>query len=140
MTVTSVDDFLRAEEQAHRLVDQLDQLAQQMAHYKAAHDALDGAGKSLQELSTRLAVLAGDMSAVIETLRAIGTPEILRAQQETAETVLQEIRSMEEARQEDADWIGDVLVMIRGAAVGGAALSLVAVGLLAWLVLGLGGG
>lgn len=140
MTVTSVDDFLQAEEQAHRLVEQLDQLAQEMAHYKAAHEALDDAGANLGAFTSHLGSLTEDVGEVMEALRSIGTPEILRAQKEIARAHSQEIQNLDNALREQADQTRAALRTLRHLAAGGLALSVSAIALLAWLVLRLAGG
>ncbi len=160
MTVTGVDDFLQAEEQAHLLVDQLHTLAQEMAHYKAAHEALDDASTDLGELTTRLGALTQDVGKVFEALHAIGTPEILAAQREIAQAHSQEIQALTSAIEKQTEMAQErgaeiqelratleaqaaqtsaALRTVRHLAAGGLALSLLAVALMGWLALALSG-
>lgn len=81
------DLFLQAEEQANRLVDELTRLKEETESYTTSRRALDAAAGGVSELATRMADVAGQLGALGETLRSIGTPELLRAQEAVAKHV-----------------------------------------------------
>lgn len=78
-----VEEFLRAEDEAHRLVDQLSELKRETESYSTARIALQDAGSGIATLTDALAGAAQRLEEVVKTLRSIGTPELLRAQEAT---------------------------------------------------------
>ena len=82
MTAT-VDGFLEVEEEAARLVEALAQLKRETESYHTARTALDSAGGSLAQLTENMSAFVQRADGVIETLRSIGTPELLAIQQQT---------------------------------------------------------
>ena len=128
MATNGVDEFLRAEEEAHRLVDVLKQLKEETESYRSARVALGQAAESVSELATRLAEIAGDLGVVVEMLRSIGTPELLRRQEALASdvaTLRQDLDSMQrlitEAHQQDAETIREELLRGQEAVTSGVA-------------------
>jgi hypothetical protein len=73
---------LAAEQEAARLVEALAQLKAEMESYRTSRTALDAAGVEMARLAGELTAIAQRVDGVVEALRAIGTPELLRAQVE----------------------------------------------------------
>ena len=74
----TIDTFLQAEENAHRLVEELTRLKSEADSYKGARKALDQAADGVSTLVGSLGDIAGRLGVVVETLGSIGTPELLR--------------------------------------------------------------
>jgi chromosome segregation ATPase len=87
MATNGVEAFLAAEEEANRLVDELERLKVEIQSYAAAREAIDNAGTAVSRLASELTTAAGGLASVVETLRTIGTPELLRSQEAIAEQV-----------------------------------------------------
>jgi chromosome segregation ATPase len=126
MATNGVDAFLRAEDEANRLVDELARLRQETESYQTARESLDRTAEGVSGLATRLGELSGRLGAVVETLRSIGTPELLRAQNETRDALSAEI----------ADTRAEMRTM-RNVTIGGVALLVVALAILGWIALSL---
>jgi len=84
----SVETFLEAEEAANRVVEELSKLKTETESYRTARSALDKAGTDMARLAGNLADAAQRLDAVIQTLRNIGTPELLRAQEAALSEVM----------------------------------------------------
>lgn len=69
--------FLSAEEQANRLVAQLQALKTEVENYGEAKSSLEGVQQLLSGLVPEIAQAAGETRQVIKELGKIGTPEIL---------------------------------------------------------------
>ncbi len=78
------DEFLQAEEEAHSLVDILSKLKLEVESYDAASGALQGAVGAIAAMTGTLGTASEGIASVVETLRRIGTPELLAAQRETS--------------------------------------------------------
>ena len=88
-----VQQFLQAEEEASRLVEELTRLKQEIQHYSAASHSLDEAGARIGSLVDEVSKATTGVGDVIKTLREIGTPELLdrlSAIEELVETSLLE--------------------------------------------------
>lgn len=81
MATDALDTFLRAEEEASRLVNELTRLKEETESYRTAREALGQAAKGVSELATQLAEIAGQLGGTVGTLGSIGTPELLRGQE-----------------------------------------------------------
>jgi chromosome segregation ATPase len=90
-TAEVVDTFLQAEEQASQLVEELTRLKAEAESYEFARLHLDQSGKEVGRLASELTVMASEFKQMIETLRSIGTPELLR-QHEDAKAQLAALR------------------------------------------------
>ena len=82
MAAEQPDAFLKAEEEAIRLVELLEQLRNEIISYSEAHDTLDVAADAVGKLATRCADIVEQVGGLAEVLRTIGTPELLRRLQE----------------------------------------------------------
>jgi len=82
-----MEAFLQAEEEANRLVEELRRLKTETKSYKTAREALDKAATGLGDLSGRCAEIAERLGGLAETLRSIGTPELLRRVEAVADQV-----------------------------------------------------
>lgn len=78
-----IQQFLDAEDQASRLVDELSKLREATGNYTAAGQALDDAAGHLGSTSASLIKIAEGVRDTTSTLREIGMPEILAAQDST---------------------------------------------------------
>jgi hypothetical protein len=76
-----VAKFLQAEDEASRLVDELSRLRKETEAYSAAGRALEEAVHQLGTLVKEVSGAAGGVKEVATTLREIGTPALLRAQE-----------------------------------------------------------
>jgi hypothetical protein len=95
-----LESFLHAEEEANRLVDALTQLKQETESYKTARESLGQSAAVVAELSTRCASIVAQLDGLGDTLRAIGTPELLRGLEQVAsdvEAVHRELRATQES-------------------------------------------
>ena len=81
MANENVDTFLQVEEYAHRLAEELTRLKSETDSYKAARTTLDQAAVGVTTLASSLGEISGRLALVVETLRTIGTPELLRRQE-----------------------------------------------------------
>jgi hypothetical protein len=82
-----VEDFLRAEEEAQRLVSVLERLKNEVESYAGAREALDIVAGNLRDLADELTQVAEGFASAVETLRTLGTPEILQGQELIANRV-----------------------------------------------------
>lgn len=158
MATDGLDRFLRAEEEAHRLVDELTRLKEETESYKTAREALSEAAAGVSELSTRCAKIAEQLGGLVETLRSIGTPELLRGLEAVGSEVgmlRQDLdgtrQSIIEAHQRDVERIKENLIVelsvaraavraVRNLALGIVALLVIALAVLGWLALSLARG
>jgi DNA anti-recombination protein RmuC len=81
VAMDGVEALLAAEEQANRIAEELTRLKEETESYRTAGKALDQAGKGVGDLAIRLADIAGRLGGVVETMRSIGTPELLSGQE-----------------------------------------------------------
>jgi hypothetical protein len=95
MANEGADTFLRAEEQAHRLVEELSKLKRETESYNAARTSLQEAGSGIATFTDSVAGAAKGLQDLVVTLRSIGTPELLKAQETTA-TELASLRKAQE--------------------------------------------
>lgn len=86
-TDNSVAKFLELERQATELLGELEKLREETNHYSTAAAGMDNAMNQLASVSDNLKELSGRLREVIETLRSIGTPELLAKSQATKESV-----------------------------------------------------
>jgi DNA repair ATPase RecN len=82
------EQFLTAEEQANRLVEQLQTLKEEVKNYEEARLSLEGIQQLLSGLVPEIAHSAEETRQVIRELGKIGTPEILMKIQEIQETIV----------------------------------------------------
>lgn len=94
----SVEAFMEAEEEASRLVEELARLKVETESYRTARGTLEEAGAGVARLAGELADAAQRLDGVIQTLRTIGTPELLRAQQAATAEVAALRAALAEAR------------------------------------------
>lgn len=71
-----VDEFLRVEEEATLLLDELGRLRKETESYASARGSLTDAAEGLKPLAEKLAETAQGVQAVSAVLREIGTPEL----------------------------------------------------------------
>ncbi len=158
MATGGLDSFLRAEEEANRLVEVLRQLKEETESYKTAREALGQAAAGIAELSNRCASIVERLGGLAGTLRSIGTPELLRGLEGVASEVgmlRQDLDSMRhsiiEAHQRDVERIKEdlgaqlvgvraVVRVVRNAALGSVVLLISALAVLVWLALWLARG
>lgn len=158
MATEGVDSFLRVEEEANSLVEQLRRLKKEIESYKTARMALDQAAASVSELSTRCAEIAEQLGGLGETLRSIGTPELLRRLEgvtSEVDTLRQDLdgtrQSIIEAYQRDIEQLKESVGVqlagtraavgaVRNLALGSVALLVITLAVLSWLVLSLARG
>ena len=103
MTANKTDEFLRAEEEAHRLVEVLQSLSQEVQSYKSAHEALGEAAVGVGDLAKRSGAAASQIAEVVEALRVIGTPELLHGHETLTADLAATRQGLLEAVQRDAD-------------------------------------
>jgi chromosome segregation ATPase len=113
MATDGVEAFLRAEEEAHRLVDELGRLKQESESYKTARETLDGAAEGVSGLAAQLADLAGQLGGVVQTLRLIGTPELLRAQEAVTSEVAALRQDLDGTQRSITDHIANAMEQVR---------------------------
>jgi len=78
---SSVTRFLEIEEEATRLVEELTRLRQETESYASAKNAIGTAGEQVASAAGALQRTAESSVAVVQSLREIGTPELLTNQQ-----------------------------------------------------------
>lgn len=74
---TIAEQFLKTEQAASALLDELGQLRSETKHYSSAASALDDASRSLGELAGKATELVTDVRNVVVAMQEIGTPELL---------------------------------------------------------------
>jgi hypothetical protein len=143
------DAFLRAEEEADRLVKELSRLKIETESYRTAREALGQAAMSLSELSNRCAQIADRLGGIAEALRSIGMPELLRGLEIIAgevATLRQQLEQRHDTHREEilcvqrslgaqAARAETVASTFRRMVLVGIGLSTIALALLGWLVL-----
>jgi hypothetical protein len=143
MANDGVEAFLQAEEDAHRLVEALARLKEEVDSYKTAREALDQAADGVSRLTARLGAISGELATVVETLRSIGTPELLQEQKELADEVVslrQELAGSYKSIAEGLARADVAQTTVRNFVLGSLGLSLIALALLGWLLWSLPGG
>ncbi len=149
MAKDALSSFLRAEEEAHRLVEVLTQLKKEVESYSNARTALDQAGSGISELSTRCARIAEQLGNVAKTLHSIGTPELLQRLETIAGELLtlrQQLDQQHESLQHKTQDLQANLntqlestkaltKTVRNLALGSIGLSLITLAAIAWLIL-----
>ena len=135
-----VEEFLRIEEDAHRLVEELARLKEQADSYKTAREALDEATDGIGALATRMGAVAGELAAVVGALRTIGTPQLLQGQNELADQVASLGKELAAKHHSIAGGLARADAArstLRKLVLGSVGISLLAVALIVWLVLSL---
>ena len=158
MATGGLNSFLRAEEEANRLVEELRRLKEETESYRTSREALGQAAAGVSDLSTRCANIAEQLGGLAQTLRSIGTPELLRGLEALASEVgmlrqgLDGTRqSIIESHQRDIERIKENLGLqlagaraavrvVRNLALGSVALLVTALAVLTWLALSLARG
>jgi chromosome segregation ATPase len=158
MATGGLDSFLRAEEEANRLVEELRRLKKEIESHKTAHEALSEASAAVSKLATRCAEIAERLGGLAETLRSIGTPELLHRLEEVARVMgvlRQDLdgtrQSVIEAHQRDMEQLKESLGVqiagvtaavrvVRNWALGSVVALVIALALLSWLALSLARG
>ncbi|PWH18558.1 MAG: hypothetical protein DDG58_06295 [Ardenticatenia bacterium] len=92
MATSEIEQFLRVEEEANRLLDVLEQLRKETVSYRASRELLDAAAKAVDELASNIADTTKQLVNLRETLQSISTSEMLRVQ-ETVIDRLAELRT-----------------------------------------------
>jgi len=82
-----VSRFLNLEKQTTSVLEELEKLQQETRHYSAAGEGLDNAVNQFAAVSEKLIGLTQRLHEMIETLRTIGTPELLADSQKVQEEV-----------------------------------------------------
>lgn len=82
-----VSEYLRAEEEANQLLEELTRLQKEIESYSSARGTLQAASDSVKDLCGKLAGACVRFSEVVKTLETIGTPELIRLQNEQAKTI-----------------------------------------------------
>lgn len=91
-----VSRFLEIEQQTTALLDELVKLRDETNHYSTASAAMDTAMRQFATVTESLTKLSGRLGEVVETLRSIGTPELiadLRAVQDEVKELRNELHS-----------------------------------------------
>lgn len=88
MATNPTEEFLRAEAEAQRLATVLLELKKEVGSYKTAREALDKAAAHLAALADQGAAAARQLQSVVEQLRTIGTPEMLRRLEVLQQTLM----------------------------------------------------
>jgi ATP-dependent Clp protease ATP-binding subunit ClpA len=83
MPTDETNDYLAAEAEANRLVDELTELKREVESYRNARVVLDGLGERLGQVAVELAILAKATAKNVETLVNIGAPELLELQRKS---------------------------------------------------------
>jgi uncharacterized coiled-coil DUF342 family protein len=99
MATGPLDPFLKAEEEANFLVEQLKRLKEEVESYRTAREALSKAAEAVSKVSTRCASIAERLGGLAEALRSIGTAELLQGLQEIAEEVRMLRQDLDSTRQ-----------------------------------------
>jgi predicted nuclease with TOPRIM domain len=73
------EKFLEAEEQASELLEELNKLKKEVDHFKEAGKKLDIVDKDIHELVPRIDHSVYELNNLIESLKDIGTEEIISA-------------------------------------------------------------
>ncbi len=95
--------FLDLEEQTNSVLEELKLLRQETNHYSSAGEVLDSAARDFTILSERLIGLTQKINEMIETLRNIGTPELLANIQKAREEVKLLFDKVQISKEEVAD-------------------------------------
>ena len=74
---TDADELLKAEQAVQELLKELQNLKGEIGGYETARKSLTETQAALADLVTRISALTERTQAVAESLRTIGTPEIL---------------------------------------------------------------
>ena len=112
MATGGLDSFLRAEEEANRLLEELRRLKEETESYKTAREALGQAAVGVSDLSTRCARMAEQLGGVAETLRSIGTPELLRGLEGMASELGMLRQDLDSTRQSITEALAQVMAQV----------------------------
>lgn len=82
-----INKFLDLEKQTTSVLEELENLQRETRHYSAAGEVLDKAMSQFTVVSEKLVDLTTGIQEVVETLKNIGTPEILANSQKVHEEV-----------------------------------------------------
>ena len=82
-----ISRFLDLEKQTTLVLEELEKLQQETRHYSAAGEGLDNAVNQFTTVSKKLIDLTQGLHEMIETLKSIGTPELLANSQKVQEEV-----------------------------------------------------
>jgi len=98
-TDNPVARFLGLERQATELLGELEKLREETDHYSTAAAGMDNAMSQLASVSNNLKELSARLKEMIESLRSIGTPELLaksQATQEAVDSLRKEVKSWQQ--------------------------------------------
>lgn len=84
MDKTSTQELLNAEEQAHKLVEELTRLRNEAESYREARGALSEVSVGIANTFTELQNITEKIGEVVATMRKLGTPAIIEAQSSLA--------------------------------------------------------
>lgn len=87
MATSDTEQFLRVEEEAHRLLDVLERLRAETQSYHAASTLVDSAAQAVQRLVSSLTDAAQQIASLREALQSISTSELLRTQEAVVDQV-----------------------------------------------------
>jgi chromosome segregation ATPase len=120
---TIAEQFLKAEQAADALVDELTSLKKETQHYRDAAATLDATGRHLGDLAARTAGLAERVGEVVESLREIGTQHFLEkldtlsacstAQGKGLDAIQQRLRAAADTAELDRRAIESAIVGVR---------------------------
>ena len=82
-----VGKFLDLEQRTTAFLEELEKLREETRHYSKAADGLDSALTQFSNVSERFGDLSNGLREVVETLKEIGTPELLKSSQALQEEV-----------------------------------------------------
>lgn len=98
-----ISRFLDLEKQTTSVLEELEKLQQETRHYSAAGEGLDNAVNQFTAVSEKLIGLTQGLHEMIETLKNIGTPELLANSQKVHEKVKILTSEVQTLREETAD-------------------------------------
>jgi len=112
VSTDGTDLFLQAEEEANRLIEVLAQLKKETESYRTSRQAMGEAAEGVGVAATRLADVALQLGSLGETLRSIGTPELLRAQKAVANQVAGLRAAISDTQQSIAEALGRAITQV----------------------------
>ena len=95
-----ISRFLDLEKQTSAVLEELEKLQQETRHYSAAGEGLDKAVNQFTAVSKKLIDLTQGLHEMIETLKSIGTPELLAHSQKVHEEVKNLTSEVQTSREE----------------------------------------
>jgi|YNPNPStandDraft_1061719.scaffolds.fasta_scaffold36660_2 archaellum component FlaC len=87
MATGQIEQFLRVEEEANRLLDALERLREETQSYRASRELLEAAAQAVEGLASSIADASRQIISLRETLQSISTSDLLRAQEAIADQV-----------------------------------------------------